>query len=163
MDRVTEEETLTDGRTDGCINWLIHGRTDWVVAADAKAQLAVRSIPHAWRDRQLFRHARVTYCLKWRVAGALRNNVLVLSSETNDIEYKMCWDRIPRPAKCWARDEAPNLWWWSAALSVLKHTSCRSQWPCGLDRGRLLSRIAGSNPAQVMDVCPRLSVLCCPV
>jgi hypothetical protein len=29
--------------------------------------------------------------------------------------------------------------------------------------GRLVSGIVGSNPAQGMDVCPRLSVLCCPV
>jgi hypothetical protein len=31
----------------------------------------------------------------------------------------------------------------------------------GLDR--LVAGIVGSNPAQGMDVCPRLSVLCCPV
>jgi hypothetical protein len=29
--------------------------------------------------------------------------------------------------------------------------------------GRLVAGIVGSNPAQGMDVCPRLSVLCCPV
>jgi hypothetical protein len=29
--------------------------------------------------------------------------------------------------------------------------------------GRLAAGIVGSNPAQGMDVCPRLSVLCCPV
>jgi hypothetical protein len=29
--------------------------------------------------------------------------------------------------------------------------------------GRLVAEIVGSNPAQGMDVCPRLSVLCCPV
>jgi hypothetical protein len=27
----------------------------------------------------------------------------------------------------------------------------------------LVAEIVGSNPAQVMDVCPHLSVLCCPV
>jgi hypothetical protein len=30
-------------------------------------------------------------------------------------------------------------------------------------RGRLVAGIVGSNPAQGMDVCPRHSVLCCPV
>jgi hypothetical protein len=29
--------------------------------------------------------------------------------------------------------------------------------------GQLVAGIVGSNPAQGMDVCPRLSVLCCPV
>jgi hypothetical protein len=29
--------------------------------------------------------------------------------------------------------------------------------------GRLVAGIVGSNPAQGMGVCPRLSVLCCPV
>jgi hypothetical protein len=29
--------------------------------------------------------------------------------------------------------------------------------------GRLVAEIVGSNPAQGMDVCPRLSVLCYPV
>jgi hypothetical protein len=29
--------------------------------------------------------------------------------------------------------------------------------------GRLVAGIVCSNPAQGMDVCPRLSVLCCPV
>jgi hypothetical protein len=28
---------------------------------------------------------------------------------------------------------------------------------------RLVAGIMGSNPARGMDVCPRLSVLCCPV
>jgi hypothetical protein len=39
--------------------------------------------------------------------------------------------------------------------------SGRAVWDVGLDR--LDSGIIGSNPAQGMDVCPRLSVLCCPV
>jgi hypothetical protein len=34
-------------------------------------------------------------------------------------------------------------------------------WGVGL--GRLVAGIVGSNPTQGMDVCPRLSVLCCPV
>jgi hypothetical protein len=34
-------------------------------------------------------------------------------------------------------------------------------WGVGLDR--LYDDSVGSNPAQGMDVCPRLSVLCCPV
>jgi hypothetical protein len=33
----------------------------------------------------------------------------------------------------------------------------------GLGLGRLIAGILGSNPAQGMNVCPRLSVLCCPV
>jgi hypothetical protein len=33
----------------------------------------------------------------------------------------------------------------------------------GVGLGRLVAGIVGSNPAQGMDVCPRLSVLCCPV
>jgi hypothetical protein len=32
-----------------------------------------------------------------------------------------------------------------------------------VDLSRFNTGIAGSNPAQGMDVCPRLSVLCCPV
>jgi hypothetical protein len=39
--------------------------------------------------------------------------------------------------------------------------SGRAVWGVGL--GRLVAGIVGSNPAQVMDVCPRFSVLCCPV
>jgi hypothetical protein len=39
--------------------------------------------------------------------------------------------------------------------------SGRAVW--GVGRGRLVAGIVGSNPAQGMDVCPRLSVLCCPV
>jgi hypothetical protein len=37
----------------------------------------------------------------------------------------------------------------------------RAVWGVGLCR--LVAGIVGSNPAQGMDVCPRLSVLCCPV
>jgi hypothetical protein len=33
----------------------------------------------------------------------------------------------------------------------------------GVRLGRLVAGIVGSNPAQGMDVCPHLSVLCCPV
>jgi hypothetical protein len=39
--------------------------------------------------------------------------------------------------------------------------SGRAVWGVGL--GRLVAVIVGSNPAQGMYVCPRLSVLCCPV
>jgi hypothetical protein len=39
--------------------------------------------------------------------------------------------------------------------------SGRAVW--GVDLGRLVAGIVGSNPALGMDVCPRLSVLCCPV
>jgi hypothetical protein len=39
--------------------------------------------------------------------------------------------------------------------------SGRAVWGVGL--GRLIAGIVGSNPAQGMDVCPRLFVLCCPV
>jgi hypothetical protein len=39
--------------------------------------------------------------------------------------------------------------------------SGRAVWSVGL--GRLVAGIVGSIPAQGMDVCPRLSVLCCPV
>jgi hypothetical protein len=38
--------------------------------------------------------------------------------------------------------------------------SGRAVWGVGL--GRLVAGIVGSNPAQGMDVCPHLSVLCCP-
>jgi hypothetical protein len=39
--------------------------------------------------------------------------------------------------------------------------SGRAVWGVGL--GRLVAGTVSSNPAQGMDVCPRLSVLCCPV
>jgi hypothetical protein len=39
--------------------------------------------------------------------------------------------------------------------------SGRAVWGVGL--GRLVAGTVGSNPAQGMDVCPRLSALCCPV
>jgi hypothetical protein len=39
--------------------------------------------------------------------------------------------------------------------------SGRAVWGVGL--GQLVAGIVGLNPAQGMDVCPRLSVLCCPV
>jgi hypothetical protein len=39
--------------------------------------------------------------------------------------------------------------------------SGRAVWGVGL--GRLVAGIVGSNPAQDMDVCPRLSMLFCPV
>jgi hypothetical protein len=44
----------------------------------------------------------------------------------------------------------------------------RFQWPRGLRRvrfstARTLSGIVDSNPARGTDVCPRFSVLCCPV
>jgi hypothetical protein len=39
--------------------------------------------------------------------------------------------------------------------------SGRAVWGVGL--GRLVAGIVSSNPSQGMDVCPRLSVLCCPV
>jgi hypothetical protein len=34
---------------------------------------------------------------------------------------------------------------------------------CGVSLGWLVAGIVGSNPAQGMDVCQRISVLCCPV
>jgi hypothetical protein len=39
--------------------------------------------------------------------------------------------------------------------------SGRAVWGVGV--GRVVAGIVGSNPAESMDVCPRLSVLCCPV
>jgi hypothetical protein len=39
--------------------------------------------------------------------------------------------------------------------------SGRAVWGVGLDR--VVAGNVGSNPAQGMDVCPRLFVLCCPV
>jgi hypothetical protein len=39
--------------------------------------------------------------------------------------------------------------------------SGRAVWGVGL--GWLVAGIVGSNPTQGMDVCPRRSVLCCPV
>jgi hypothetical protein len=39
--------------------------------------------------------------------------------------------------------------------------SGRAFWGVGV--GRLVAGIVGSNPAQGMDVCPRVSVLCFPV
>jgi hypothetical protein len=44
---------------------------------------------------------------------------------------------------------------------VLAGLSGCAVWGVGLDRSD--TGIVGSNPAQGMDVCPRLSVLCCPV
>jgi hypothetical protein len=44
---------------------------------------------------------------------------------------------------------------------MLDGYSGRAVWGVGL--GRLVAGIVGSNPAQDMDVCPSLSVLCCPV
>jgi hypothetical protein len=46
-------------------------------------------------------------------------------------------------------------------LKFIAGHSGRAVWGVGL--GRLIAGIVGSNPAQGMDVCPRLSVLCCPV
>jgi hypothetical protein len=46
-------------------------------------------------------------------------------------------------------------------IVLLAGHSGRAVWDVGL--GRLVAEIRGSNPAQGMDVCPRLSVLCCPV
>jgi hypothetical protein len=45
-------------------------------------------------------------------------------------------------------------------VTIAGHSS-RAVWGVGL--GRLVAGIVGSNPAQGMDVCPRLSVLCWPV
>jgi hypothetical protein len=39
--------------------------------------------------------------------------------------------------------------------------SGRAVWGVGF--GRLVAGIVSSNPVQGMDICPRLSVLCCPV
>jgi hypothetical protein len=39
--------------------------------------------------------------------------------------------------------------------------NCRAVW--GVVHDRSDTGIVGSNPAQGMDVCPRLSVFCCPV
>jgi hypothetical protein len=52
-----------------------------------------------------------------------------------------------------------------ASFRVAKPIACRSQWPCGLRRGSWPVGCwdRGSNRAKGMDVCPRLSVLCCPV
>jgi hypothetical protein len=47
-----------------------------------------------------------------------------------------------------------------ASFATAGHSG-RAVW--GVDLGRLIAGIVGSNPAQGMDVCPRLSVLCCPV
>jgi hypothetical protein len=47
------------------------------------------------------------------------------------------------------------------ASVIFAGNSGRAVW--GVDLSRLDTRIMGSNPAQDMDVCPRLSVLCCPV
>jgi hypothetical protein len=53
----------------------------------------------------------------------------------------------------------------SFSITTLLHgVSChsgRAVWGVGL--GRLVAGIVGSNPAQGMDVCPHLSVVCCPV
>jgi hypothetical protein len=50
-------------------------------------------------------------------------------------------------------------------LSPGEDVFSRSQWPCGLRRGYWPVGCwdRGLNPAQGMDVCPRLSKLCCPV
>jgi len=42
----------------------------------------------------------------------------------------------------------------------LRITTCQSQWPRGVGSN---GGIVGSNPSSCMDVCPRFSVLCCPV
>jgi hypothetical protein len=44
---------------------------------------------------------------------------------------------------------------------IMAGHSGRAVWDVGL--GRLVAGIVGSNPTQGTDVCPRLSVLCCPV
>jgi hypothetical protein len=48
----------------------------------------------------------------------------------------------------------------SVLIKIAGHSGC-AVWGVGL--GRLVAGIVGSNPAQGMDVCSRLSVLCCPV
>jgi hypothetical protein len=46
-------------------------------------------------------------------------------------------------------------------MTVTAGHSGQAVWGVGLDRWD--TGILGSNPAQGVDVCPRLSVLCCPV
>jgi hypothetical protein len=48
-----------------------------------------------------------------------------------------------------------------ASFNYIAGHSGRAVWGVGL--GLLVAAIVGSNPAQGMVVCPRLSVLCCPV
>jgi hypothetical protein len=47
-----------------------------------------------------------------------------------------------------------------AYLGSASHSG-RAVWGVGL--GRLVAGIVGSKSAEGMDVCPRLSMLCCPV
>jgi hypothetical protein len=49
----------------------------------------------------------------------------------------------------------------SASNGKVVGHSGRAVW--GVDLGQLVAGIVDSNTAQGMDVCPRLSVLCCPV
>jgi hypothetical protein len=51
--------------------------------------------------------------------------------------------------------------WFHHPNIILAGHSGRAVW--GVCLGRLVAGIVGSNPAQGMDVCPRLSVFCCPV
>jgi hypothetical protein len=46
-------------------------------------------------------------------------------------------------------------------MNFIAGHSGRAVWGVGLSL--LVAGIVGLNPAQDMDVCPRLSVLCCPV
>jgi hypothetical protein len=59
-----------------------------------------------------------------------------------------------------------NSHWFDYSNNILKIVqiadhSGRAVWGVGLCR--LVAGIVGSNPAQGMDVCPRIFVLCCPV
>jgi hypothetical protein len=49
------------------------------------------------------------------------------------------------------------------AYKILVHVPMAARSEAGTIFGLSSTGIAGSNPTRGMDVCPRLSVLCCPV
>jgi hypothetical protein len=86
-------------------------------------------------------------------------------------QANLCLVRVPVPSQlfCWPHQQQCLLLcvhihcylYYSLVRGVIAGYSGRAVWGVGL--GRLVAGIVGSNPAQGMDVCPRLSVLYCPV
>jgi hypothetical protein len=77
--------------------------------------------------------------------------------------HKHTWQESNTSVKWIQMSQDRNQWWalLNMAINLFAGHSGRAVWGVGL--GRLVAGIVGSNPAQCMDVCPRLSMLCCPV
>jgi hypothetical protein len=84
------------------------------------------------------------------------------SNQLNTINYTMMfskWKGILKDLRFKCQFERNRATYFYERICLFFHS--KLQLLVGL--GRLVAGILGSNPAQGMDVCPRLSVLCCPV